>query len=205
MNTMNSIATVPFKSHAMIDIYDFFNKMDKHNIMLSFKGEISSDLLSSILHITETKLDRMEEDTKVRKKVFNVLVECLQNLYHHIDEMSPASNSNGSKEEDFELKSAILMIGKENNAYYIMTGNHIQNEKIDAFKSKLDKINSMSKEELKLHYQDILNNEGFSKKGGGGLGMIDIARKSGHKLVYNFQTVNEKNSFFSLHIKIGDK
>ena len=187
----------------MIDIYDFFRKMDRHNIMLSFKGEISSDLLTSILHITESKLDRIEEDSKVKKKVFNVLVECLQNLYHHIDEM-PADNSNGSPaEEETELKSAILMIGRESGAYYIMTGNHILNDKIEGLKKKLDDINAMTREELKAHYQDVLSNQGFSNKGGGGLGMIDIARKSGQKLVYNFQPVNETSSFFSLHIKIA--
>ena len=58
----------------MIDIYDFYNKMDRHHIMLSFKGEISSELLSSILQITESKLDRMQEEPKLKKKVFNVLV-----------------------------------------------------------------------------------------------------------------------------------
>lgn len=187
----------------MIDIYDFYNKMDRHNIMLSFKGEISSELLTSILHITETKLDRMQEEPKLKKKVYNVLVECLQNLYHHIDEMKPVPAMAKMPDEEAETKSAILMIGKEEGSYYIMTGNRILNENIDKFKARLDKINSMTKEELKTYYQEVLNNDEFSKKGGGGLGMIDIARKSGQKLVYNFQAINESHSFFSLHIKIG--
>lgn len=186
----------------MIDIYDFYTKMQQNNIMLSFKGEITSDLLTSILHITESKLDRMQEEPKIKKKVFNVLVECLQNLYHHTDEM---------QEEAIELleqingesKAAILMIGKEDNNYYILTGNYILNDKVDHFRNRLDKINSLSKEELKLMYQEILNNEGFSQKGGGGLGMIDIVRKSGQKLDFNFQKINDNFSFFSLHIKIS--
>lgn len=195
----------------MIDIYDFYTKMQRNNIMLSFKGEISSELLTSILHITESKLDRMQEEPKIKKKVFNVLVECLQNLYHHIDEMkavtqgAPAKEevTNGDSSSENESKAAILMIGKEDNNYYILTGNHILNEKIPTLKSRLEKINSLSKEELKALYQEILNNEEFSNKGGGGLGMIDIVRKSGQKLAYNFQHVNDKHSFFSLHIKIS--
>ena len=187
----------------MIDIYDFYTKMDRNNIMLSFKGEVSSDLLTSILHITETKLDRMQEEPKLKKKVFNVLVECLQNLYHHIDEMKPAVIPAGMREDEIETKSAILMVGKDESSYYIMTGNHIETDKIEGFRKKLDKINAMTKDELKTYYQEILNNDEFSKKGGGGLGMIDIARKSGQKLAYNFQPVNDKLSFFSLHIKIA--
>ena len=116
--------------------------------------------------------------------------------------MQPA-NPNGFSEYESDTRSAILMLARDGSAYTIMTGNHILNEKIEKFRTRLDKINAMSKEELKVYYQDILNNEGFSQKGGGGLGMVDIARKSGHKLVYQFQPVSEQHSFFSLNIRIG--
>lgn len=59
--------------------------MERENILLSFKGEVTSELLTSVLSIMESKMDYMEESPKTKKKVFNVLVECLQNLYHHID------------------------------------------------------------------------------------------------------------------------
>ena len=42
----------------------------------------------------------------------------------------------------------------------------------------------------------------MSDKGGGGLGMIDIARKSGQKLDFDFQQVDEEFSFYSLNINI---
>lgn len=75
----------------MIDIFDFYDKMQRSNIMLSFKGEITSELLGSILQIMENKLENINEEPKVKKKVFNVLVECLQNLYHHLDVEDEAS------------------------------------------------------------------------------------------------------------------
>ena len=53
-----------------LDIYDFYDKMEKHNILLSFKGAITSELLSSILTIMENKMENMDEPPKIRKKVF---------------------------------------------------------------------------------------------------------------------------------------
>ena len=41
----------------MLDIYDFYNRMERNNIMLSFKGDITSELLTSILQIMESKLE----------------------------------------------------------------------------------------------------------------------------------------------------
>lgn len=181
----------------MLDIYDFYDKMERNNIMLSFKGNITSDLLTSILQIMESKMDNMQEEPKVKKKVYNVLVECLQNLYHHMDEI-PADPEISEQE-----RSAIFMIGKQNNEYTIYTGNYILSQNVEKLKGRLDVVNSMSKDELKEYYKTVLNNGEMSEKGGGGLGMIDIARKSGQKLNYNFVPVDEKNHFFSLNVKIS--
>ena len=93
------------------DIYELYQTMERENILLSFKGVVTSDLLSSVLSIMESKMDYMDESPKLKKKVFNVVVECLQNLYHHID-------SNEEQDRNFtriEVKSA-LFINSESNS-----------------------------------------------------------------------------------------
>lgn len=178
----------------MVDVFDIYDKMERNNILLSFKGDITSELLTSILQIMENKMDNMQEEPKMKKKVYNVLVECLQNLYHHMDDVS---------ESNADLnRSAIFMIGKLHSVYTIFTGNYISNENIYGLKSRLDEVNALSKEELKEHYKKVLNNGEMSMKGGGGLGMIDIARKTGEKLDYNFLEIDNKVSFFTLNIKV---
>ena len=57
----------------MLDIYDFYDKMERNNIMFSFKGDITSELLTSIPQIMESKLDNLQEEPKIKKKVYNVL------------------------------------------------------------------------------------------------------------------------------------
>ncbi|MEX1189751.1 MAG: SiaB family protein kinase [Bacteroidia bacterium] len=179
----------------MFDIYDFYEKMEDGKIMLSFKGEITSELLTSILRILETKLEHIGDEPKLRKKVYNVLVECLQNLYHHNDGVNILTNE--------DHKSALFLIGRNDQSNYkIITGNYILKKNVEGFKEKIDKINELSKEELKEYYISTLSNEEYSGKGGGGLGMIDIARKSGHKIGYTFNDVDDQFSFFSLMITV---
>lgn len=179
----------------MLDIYDFYDKMERNHIMLSFKGDITSELLTSILQIMESKMDNLQEEPKIKKKVYNVLVECLQNLYHHMEDETPVFND--------RARSAIFMIGKVDGQYNIITGNYIRVENVGLLKGRLDDINALTKEELKDYYKEVLNNGEMSMKGGGGLGMIDIARKTGQKLNYNFMPVDDRYSFFSLNIKIA--
>jgi len=178
----------------MLDIYDFYDKMERNNILLSFKGDITSELLTSILQIMESKLENLQEEPKVKKKVYNVLVECLQNLYHHMDEVDA--------EPSDKSRSAIFMIGKLDNQYTIITGNYIRKENVDGLSGRLEEINKLSPDELKEYYKKVLANGEMSAKGGGGLGMIDIARKTGQKLNFSFMPIDDKYSFFSLNIKI---
>lgn len=182
----------------MLDIFEFYNLMDRNKIMLSFKGDITSELLTSILQIMENKLDNLQEEPKIKKKVYNVLVECLQNLYHHLDARPSTADEPNAQ------RTAIFMIGKIDSEYTIITGNYMLNKNVDTLKNKLVRINAMNKEELKEYYKEILNNEEFSEKGGGGLGMIDIARKSGQKLNFQFVPVDDNFTFFSLNVKIAN-
>jgi hypothetical protein len=180
-----------------MDIHDFYDKMDRNNILLSFKGDITAELLTSILQIIESKMDNMQEEPKLKKKVYIVLVELLQNLYHHMDDPS-----NDLADAGEAARTAIFMIGKENSHYNVITGNYIKNDRVGGLKKKMDEINSLPPEQLKEHYKKVLNNGQMSDKGGGGLGMIDIARRTGKPLFYEFMPINDSYSFFTLNVVI---
>lgn len=180
------------------EVYDFYDRMERKNIMLSFKGELTTDLLDSILSVVESKLNSFEEAARTRKRVFNVLVEVMQNLYHH-------SAENSSLKEIWMDKnsSVIIMIAKNVTGYSIFTGNYIGNKNVDKLKTKLEEINSMDSRALKDMYKNVLANGERSANGGGGLGMIDIARRSGEKLDFGFVPFDAENSFFSLNVNIA--
>ncbi len=179
----------------LLDSYDFYDKMEHTHSMLSFKGDLTSGLLTSILQIMEYKLDNLQEEPTIKKKMYIVLVESLQNLYHHMDE--------AASEQNDEVRSAICMIGKVNNQYTITTGNYIKLENVELLKNRLEKINLLSKKELKNYYNVVLKNGETSMKGGSGLGLIDMARKTGEKINFNFVPIDRNVAFFSLTIKIS--
>jgi len=168
--------------------------MEKNNILLSFKGAINDDLVSAISELVEKKLRITEESPRIRKKVFNILIECLQNLYHHNAEFNDESNLDGA---------VVVMIAKNIEGYSIVTGNLIDDIKVDSFKAKLEEINALNKQGLKELYKTVLTEGKFSEMGGAGLGLIDIGRKSGEPLEYGFIPFDENYSFFSLNVKIN--
>lgn len=177
------------------DIYELFRTMELDDVILSFKGEITQDLLASVYQIMESHLDREQEDLKRKKKFYHILVECLQNVYHHT-----THRDNGA---DVPENPAIFSIGRgPDESYKIVTGNFIDNRYLDKVRERIDRVNAMSPEELRGYYLEQLNSTTLSEKGGAGLGFIDMARKSGHKLHYSFHTIDTDRSFFSLTVTI---
>ncbi len=171
--------------------------MENDEIILAFKGEITEELLTSVFQIMESRLEVSPAELRLKKKVNNILVECLQNVYHHMEDYNASENP-----DDPNASAMFLICEDKDNRYRIVTGNHMLNANVEKLKSKMDEINAMTKEELKAYYLESLKNTELSAKGGAGLGMIDMARKSGHKLDYRFDQLNDRVSYFSLMISI---
>ncbi len=175
-------------------IQEWLDKISKDEILFLFKGEVSSTLIADSLDEIESRID--DASMRAKKKIYNVLVECVQNLYHH----SAILPSDGSTEE--KGKFAIFALSKNSIGYHIITGNFVQESQKRFLTKHLDHINTLDKDALKDLYKEILNNQEFSEKGGGGLGMVDISRKSGSTLDYEFYDYKEGFYFFSLNINI---
>lgn len=174
--------------------YPCFIDMLSNNLVFMYRGVVTSDMVTYVLQIMEEKLEEDKVSKKTSKKVFNVMVECLRNVY-----------SDGINQELSEIEStAILLVKSEDDGYLVSTGNYIKNTEVELLKNRLDKINQMDGEKLKVYYQELLSNP-VTEKGITSLGMIDIARKSKQKIAYQFQTVNEFFTFFTLEAKVVRK
>ena len=170
-------------------VYEIYNTMRSKEISLVYEGEITHEITKAFTSLTESNMGKEQENSSVQRKVFHVMVECLQNISKH----SEAGDMYQSKDG-----RGIFMIHKNDNKYSITTGNAILNKNIASLKAMLDNINSKNKEELKALYKKQIKEGRLSEKKGAGLGFIDIARKTGNKLEYNFREVNETTSFFIL-------
>jgi predicted DNA-binding protein (UPF0278 family) len=181
------------------NIENYFSDLSERNTILYYKGNVDSDVINHILDTVEDKMVVVNEQSKLRKKVYNVLVESLQNLYHHVDRVP----------EDFEDQTAqkfgLLVVKKVSDGYRIITGNFVHAENIEKLEEKIKRINRSSHEEIKELYKFILNHQRISAKGGGGLGLVDIARKTGNKLEYSFVVYNRYYSFFYLDILVNEE
>lgn len=140
-----------------------------------YRGRMMDHFTEAILdlgiHIKQTNSD----NTSVKKRASFLMVECFQNILRHgIQEES------GEAEGFFGFFSSI-------DFCTINTINGITPSSVNPLKLALDDINSLSPEEKKQRYKEIIQNESFGEEGGAGLGLIELSRKSGSKLDYEME------------------
>lgn len=179
--------------------FDLYNKVYNDNVLLMYKGAITFDLVTSIIETLDRKIGSLNDDRRIQKMFYSAAVECIHNLYHHMDEVK------GRFEEisEHDAKSGLITVIATEKYFNIITGNFIPTEHTFSLKTKIDEINETDKEGLRALYKVTLSNGEFSEKGTAGLGLIQLARKTGENLNYKFDKVNSDYSYFTFQIKIN--
>jgi len=176
-------------------VYDFYRSMSANKVNLVYQGEITHQITKAFTSLTESNMALEDESNSVQKKVFHVMVECLQNVSKHADNVTDNEASSVGK--------GIFFVAREENEYTVTTGNVVTNDKVETLGEILSKINELDKDGLKQLYKQQIREGRLSEKGGAGLGFIDIARKTGNKLEYQFLNIDDKFSFFILISKVN--
>jgi hypothetical protein len=175
-------------------IYDLHRTMMSQKLILVYQGDFTQETTKSILTMAERSLEAADEDATIKRKVFNVMVESLQNMVKHNEELAI---------EGLRSHNGIFLISRESKYYFIMSGNPVQKSRVSGLKGTLDRINELDKEGLKELYKKIIQATTLSDKGGAGLGFVDMARKSGEKLWFDFPEMPGAYCFFCLKIKVS--
>ncbi len=184
------------KVHSEVDT--LYQKMRGANgeELFAFKGMMNDDILGEILSRVEDTLSEYESLMKLQRRINVIAVEILQNIFHHFEGVDSTTVNDPSH------NVVMFLLSKGKDAYYIIAGNYVPIETAEFLKEKIDSINNLSVEELKKRYRKVLSNGDFSEQGGAGLGIIDIARKSGQNLDYDFITNDNRNSFFTIKVSV---
>lgn len=171
-----------------------YNELYNTGINLVYLGEFTHDITKRFTSLTESDLNRKNEEKGVKKKVYHVMVETLQNLGRHSDDLHDGEGKSVGK--------GLFMIGQKEESYFIITANKVSRANKEDLESAVNEVNNSTPEELKEMYKKQIKGGELSEKGGAGLGLIDIARKTGQKLEYQFLPLDDDNYFFIFKVEI---
>jgi hypothetical protein len=157
-----------------------------NNTLLSHYGNITPEYIDGVIEVVNS----FDEKPALIRKISFLIVESLQNVVHHSDK-----DSNGDTKSYFELI-------KNGESYTIKTGNLISKEKTEDLEKRMDCVLSSTDEEIKEKILNRLQNSEFSEKGGAGIGLLSIKKRTSEGMSYNIEVFEGDYNFIHFEIKI---
>ncbi len=176
-------------------VHDLHNVLKQKDIILVYEGEVDQSVTKSFTSLIERNLASSEESLPLKKRVYHVMVECLQNICKHSDDMLTG--------ESISSGEGIFIVAKDEDSYIIVSGNAVYNNKISPLIESINHINSLTPENLKIYHRQKLKESRFSDKVGAGLGLIDIAKKTQNKIDYSIKPISDLVDFFIMKFVIN--
>ncbi|SNS99055.1 hypothetical protein SAMN05421640_1915 [Ekhidna lutea] len=181
-------------------IISFKKMMTEGNVNVVYLGNVTQATIEGVTDMISEDLSVRNENRKVTKRVYHVMMESLQNICKHAD--SQSDEESNSLEHGL-VKKGIFLIGHNETEYFITTGNNIDLKSAVSLREILDNINSLDADGVKQLYRDAMTNSEFGETGGAGLGFIDMAKKTGTRFEYYFEPDSETSCFFILTMRVA--
>jgi phage-related tail protein len=170
--------------------------INEQDILFKYEGTISQDFINNTSETIEDILEKhgnIDKSSNLFRNIFSIIVEQLQNIMNHSENISKQYQHIFSSDGIF-----ILGFNKVKNKYFITTVNQVRIDDIKTITHKIDSVNSMDTTELRKKIRELLKNGKGLHARGAGVGFLVIGKMSSENLTYDFQ--NKKNqSLFILN------
>ena len=161
------------------------DRMMKDNLVFVYRGVVTEENSVGLLTLLEKEMENSEFGFAGRKRLFMFVLESLQNVSRHSD-------------RELYGKMSLVLYSGHNKGYTVTTGNVVTSGQAHDLEKRLSEINKLAPEQVKTYYRHMLLTSEFTRKGGAGLGLIEMARKTGNKIDYDLIPFNKEYAYFVL-------
>ncbi len=165
--------------------------------LISYEGPLKYDTIGHLIHELKDKVSDLGLRLVLYKKILLVMIESLENILKYNEHFKEKTSLKRKYLPKFNLR-------RLNDRFILTSSNAVLNSDIPELTEKLTLINKLDSEGLKKLYKETITNGQFTHKGGAGLGFIEIAKISSEKIIFSFEPINDKLSYYMLQVVIEE-
>ncbi|HNR53590.1 MAG TPA: SiaB family protein kinase [Flavobacteriales bacterium] len=159
-----------------------------------YGGAFLDEHTARLINMQEEHLESEGASRVTRGKLTFVLVEAYQNIVRH--RVKDAAMLKGAGHGLFLLRSA-------GTSHEVTAMNAVAGAEVEALQKALDRLSGLDLGEMKRLFLRGLQNEARTERGGAGLGLVEMARRSGNPLRHAFTRIDERYQLFALQVLVG--
>ncbi len=175
------------------DIFSFYQDLKKEGIMFCFSGPTSQGVVEGVGEALRYKMELDETSVSISTRVFSIFVEQMQNVVNY-----SAERVEGAKEPKGDLRYGVIVVGREGDSFYIISGNYVSKQDSERLSAILGKLGGMSKDEMKAYFKEQRRKGPDAMSKGAGLGFIETARRASQPIEHQIEPIDDTTNFFSI-------
>ncbi|MCL2498848.1 MAG: SiaB family protein kinase [Defluviitaleaceae bacterium] len=183
-----------------INMLEYNKMLINNNISIIYSGPLWAEGIDGMAEFIQRRLDKDELTLSASQSVFSVFVEQLNNmLMYSVNKEQPENTD----KPHTEASKGIFLMGKHDHSYFLQTGNYMKTSSVELLKSRIDHLNTLDKQQLRQFFKEqrkIEDNNPESK--GGGIGLIEVARRATSKIDYDFIPCEDGITYFTMYVTI---
>nr|MDA3823456.1 SiaB family protein kinase [Bacteroidales bacterium] len=128
---------------------DHYSHLLAKEVILAYDGDVTHQIMKAFTQLVEEKLENENEDETIRRRLYHVLVECLQNINRHAEVFY-------TDDRDYYPGRGAMLVSKSKTHYRVITANLVLEKYVNNIKKFLEEINPLSVQELNDKYKQQL-------------------------------------------------
>ncbi len=170
--------------------------MSGSGMLLNYTGPVNYEIIDLLLvKLKKSKL-YIDLNKSIGKRVFAILVECLENIVKH-----------SAKNDPDKVKiQPYISVRKNNGKIVIKSGNVITFDNTGELIRRLNQVNYLDKKALNALYKKKMNKDVNQEEylDGAGLGFMLMKLRSGNNIEYNFRKLGKIYAYFESKISVDE-
>jgi hypothetical protein len=177
-------------------VHALYDALAGDRLSFLYSGLFHDEHTARLIALGEEYLEQEEgADKSVRSKLAFVMVEAYQNIIRHRAPLS-TELAQGKGRSMFLLRSGVAQ-------HQISALNPVSGTDAEKLSEALERMDGLDLEQMKQVFLRSLKSEERSERGGAGLGLIEMARRSGHPLRHGFVDLDPEHQLFALQVLVG--
>jgi len=160
---------------------DFYKQVERRDVIFYYVGYFSQTIIAAMADAVKLRVEHTGAVALTRRKLFSSFIEMAQNIVHY-------SADSYAKEGHAEpsMRHGAVFISLTDDRYYLHCANPVNADVAERLREKLEHLRSLTIDEIKSEYKEMLRSETPPESKGAGLGLLTMARDASAPLEFEF-------------------
>ena len=153
------------------------------DIVFYYEGYFSQTIIAAVADAVKMRTEYVGASNTTRRKLFSSFIEMTQNIIHYsVDAYAQRNDAQFNN----EVRHGSICISTENEHFHLHCANPVQSDVARQLREKLEHLRSLTIEEIKREYKEMLRADTAEESKGAGLGLLTVARDASAPLDFQF-------------------